>query len=584
MSSYFKYTNGDALTLNGSDYIGFFNLSGNNPYTEKAFSEESELLTWKNTFKGDVFQEKMHWNNTYSNIENVFAYYSNIFDTLNTQGVEEIVNTVDKNNLICFKGFHLFNPTIYNFENNFNLYYGMSSDTDSILNTSTYKHVEPFSSFSEWEFLDSVKTGSFFLNSAEEFKYFCSTGDKDYVLKGSFNSGNTLEVVYFKDLHPDYTTTPDYTYHIHHDPNRRIVYTVNNDYIRTYDSSNYDNCDNLPLIDQYPLIPTTTHDHILGKSQYAPNNFRFKYSDRFHTHNENNPQYIKFGKNYRTAITNNTLLIVNKYSNLTEYIFELSASEILDIDVSPYTDDVILIYTSDNSVYFQVISSPLFSESTTTILKNIQPSSNMKIRFSSVDSDQFYIYSETQFQSRSISNPEYPVGVMENGELQYYKRYKCNEAREKYNKINIKPNSYSYASNRFNVLTFSETTKTTNMYGILHNIGRIYVLKQPIINYLYSLIPDNLVKYFSDVEYSESSLGLQLNNILLNIVKDTINLFSSAEGKFIIDEQQIDVNTLEEMNIQISDLLLNGNETVNVVALQRILTTISNIQSKLIPS
>lgn len=91
-------------------------------------------------------------------------------------------------------------------------------------------------------------------------------------------------------------------------------------------------------------------------------------------------------------------------------------------------------------------------------------------------------------------------------------------------------------------------------------------------------------KYFTEVEYSESSIGLQFNNIILNIIKDTLQLLANAEGKFKLNSYVVLVNGLEEINVNMKNLLLGENETINIISLQRILTNISNIQSKLLPS
>lgn len=584
MKSYFKHTNGESLTLNGESYTGFFHIVNNVPYTDPYCKPDSEELKWKTTFRGNLFENRMEFDNSYDNVETITPYYSNVWDVLNTQGMEELGNTLNKNNLICYKGFHILNPTIYNFEINSNCFYGLSSNTDSLIGTQSYKHVEPFTEFTEWSFLDSVFTGAVFVNSSNEFKYFCSTGDKNYVLKGSFNQNVPLEIIFVEDLHPDYTETPDYTYHIHNDVEEHRFYTVNNDYIRIYDSSNYDNCENLPLIDKYPLKKTTTYEHIPNKMHFKINDFSYLCSSRFHTDNENSPLFIKFGKNYRTSVENGNLFLINKFSNVKERSFDTSSLNIVSLDISPYTDDIIVLYHTETSVNLMVIYSDEYATIQTFSLKNIEKDENTKVKFGSVDSNLIYISTANTLQTRTLTNPTYPIGKMENGELLYLKRLTPNEAKEKYNKILLKPNSFLYPSNNFNVLNFSETTKTTNMYMILHNVGRIYALKQPIANYLYSLIPSNLEKDFTTVEYSESSLGIHFNNIILNIIKDTINLLISSEGKFQLEESQIHIKSLEEMNLELQTLLMNGNETINVITIQRILTNISNIQSKLLPS
>jgi hypothetical protein len=55
MISYFKYTNGDAFTLNDVDYSGFFTIVDSVAYTGKVKDSNSELLTPKQNFISNFF-------------------------------------------------------------------------------------------------------------------------------------------------------------------------------------------------------------------------------------------------------------------------------------------------------------------------------------------------------------------------------------------------------------------------------------------------------------------------------------------------------------------------------------------------
>ena len=50
MISYFKYTAGEAFTLDGENYAGYFNVENKKAYTGKTRTASSQPLSAKNTF------------------------------------------------------------------------------------------------------------------------------------------------------------------------------------------------------------------------------------------------------------------------------------------------------------------------------------------------------------------------------------------------------------------------------------------------------------------------------------------------------------------------------------------------------
>jgi hypothetical protein len=121
------------------------------------------------------------------------------------------------------------------------------------------------------------------------------------------------------------------------------------------------------------------------------------------------------------------------------------------------------------------------------------------------------------------------------------------------------------------------------MYMLLHNVGRLYVMKQPISNRFMSSIPLNIEKFYSGISCSESSIGLYFNTSISNLIKDTLNLFNQSSGTFSIYEKKTIVKQLNDFILKTDNLYINGNETINVLTLQRIFILLTEIQSKLLP-
>jgi len=258
MTSYFKYSNGEAFILDGSDYSGFFNVNGGNAYTGKLRTSDSDKLIPKKNFISKFFLSEMELDTTYGNISNPTPYYSNVFDIFNKQELDKILDKIDRNNLLIFKSLILKNPTVYRVEENDTHFYGLSStdldsrNDDQPNGKNVYTHIDPFSNDSEWGFMDSIKMGTFLVDTHENFKYICSTGTTNYVLSGNFSNLSPLTVVSKVEL-----PHPEALHHIYNDDHHKLISFVYNDFIHVYDSSNYADCDKLLLVDVIDLVKTT---------------------------------------------------------------------------------------------------------------------------------------------------------------------------------------------------------------------------------------------------------------------------------------------------------------------------------------
>ena len=62
---------------------------------------------------------------------------------------------------------------------------------------------------------------------------------------------------------------------------------------------------------------------------------------------------------------------------------------------------------------------------------------------------------------------------------------------------------------------------------MLHNVGRLYLLKESKLLYK-SFVPLDLAKLYKQIVSCESSLGISVNSELQNLIKDTVNVFLNA--------------------------------------------------------
>lgn len=598
MTSYFKYSSGEAFTLNNSNYIGFFHIVDGIPYTDKVYSVDMMELTPKSTFMSKFYMNLGSFNTVYKGIQGLSPYYSNVFDLLNKQGLDSALKFLDEGNLTDFKGNILGNPIVYRFEENGGFFYGLSGNNDQI-NGKTNRYFT--TSFEEpWSFLDEIKTATFTVDTYDNFKYFSSNGTALYVLSGNFISPTPLVVVTSTDYHPYPPVGPtDYVYGLYNDLQAQQLFFVKTNTVDIYDTSNFDDCGNLIIVDQIQLNTTSTREYIWNLADVKWGKTPAKWTTKFTIDNSNNPQFIKFGNNVRTSISNNKLYILNKHSSEIYKQISLSdygVTEVLSLDVRNTDDNILLLYKKSNKLKvlyidseigvlddFELESIQILDGYTTEYTPTIIDVATYNIKFSDIDSDMFYIYNKFEYQTRFISNPIYPAGRLELNDLFYPLTYKWGEATIKYNLFYARWNYANDESNFYNNIVSTELAKNNKMYMLHQNIGRLFAMHQSPNDRFYNSIPLNLVANFNGTICSESTFGLYFNNSITNIVKDTVNMFIKSYGKFNIAEREVTVQKLDDLVQLSNDLYLNGNETFNVLSLQRIFLLINDLQSSLIP-
>lgn len=589
MTTYLKHTDGEAYALNGSDYVGFFHVDDGVYKTGQYKTLDSVELTPKKTFISALFSKQQHTDTTFKSISKLTPYYSNVLDILNREGLGKAFESINDNNLIIFKNLILNHPTIYQYDENDGFFYGLSSNSDILNGKRGSIDTLEFSKSGYWSFMDEIICGSFVINSNEQFKYLCSTGTTNYVLSGSFIDNKTvLDKIFEYDQHPPKTYTPEYTHYIYHDTINDKMSYVNDNYINIYDSSNYEECDNLILIDRLELKLCKTNEYIWNRIDLKWKDFNEKWTRRFRTINPNNPEFIKFGKNIRTSLNGTKLSILNKYSSDIFQVIDLSKwiqGSCLSIDVREI-DDYILILNRDVDNLFVMLIDPKNVDNTTNtqIYSVIDTLENYDIKFSSFDSNIFNLYNEKEYQTRYISNPKYPAGRLETGDLGYIDSFVWKKIDRQWGSMNWRWNSGSNLSNSYNNLLTSELIKNNEMYLLLHNVGRLYTIKQPLSDRFLTTIPLNTEKFYSGITCSESGLGLYFNTAISNLIKDTLNLFNQSMGSFSIYEKKVIISQLTDFILKTENLYINSNETINVITLQRIFILITEIQSKLLPS
>jgi len=585
MISYFKFSNGEAFTLNDVDYTGFFNVEDGVAYTERKKSIASEQLVPKNTFISDFYLNKMEFDNQFDSITETSNITANVFDVLNKVEIERLLSIINQNNLIVFKSLIVSNPQIIDFTENESYYYGLSStivDTrndDLMLGKKNISHIDPFRYEVEWAFLEKIKYGALFVKSDQTFKYLCSTGFELYTLRGSFTDGGYIEYS-VQELE-----APEEVYGIDYDEFENKISIIVLNELKVYDAINYIECETLILIDSIELGDIDSVILTWGtKKTY--NNLINKWSLKFYNIPKFSTEFIRFGNNYRTSIEGDNLTLRNKYSTdkVVDYnLKSIGIDQLLDVDIR-VIDDCILILHKKSEKFHITFFDPLDIENSLfdREIFEFNDSDNYRILFSTYDSNVFYLNSKAQSHTRMISNPTYPVGQMRENNLKYVKKEVFKNYLQKFGDCVFKWNTESLDSNSFTNYMFDSITKSNKNYLLLLNSGRIYPLRQNISNSYLSSVPLNLVKTYDGIRCSDTSFGLFFNKTISYILKDVLTLYTKATNSYLIGKNDLFLNKIREITYDTNNLYMNGNETVNVLMLQRILTLLTDLQKQIV--
>jgi hypothetical protein len=585
MISYFKFTSGEAFTLNGADYSGFFHVEEGVAYTERKKSETSEQLTPKNTFISDFYLNKMEFDNQFDSITETSDITANVFDVLNKVEMERLLSIINQNNLIVFKSLIVNNPQIINFTENDSHYYGLSStivdmrNDDLMLGKKNISHIDPFRYSPEWAFLEKIKYGALFVSSDQTFKYLCSTGFELYTLKGSFTDEGYIEYS-IQELE-----FGQEIYGIDYDEFENKITIIILGELLVYDSINYITCDTLVLIDSIKLGDVDSEILTWG-TQKAYKNLIGKWNRKFYNLTEYSTEFIRFGNNYRTSIEGDNLTLRNKYSTdkIVDFNLEsLGINQLLDVNIR-VIDDCVLILHKKSEKFHVTFFDPLDIENSLLDQEifEFNDSDNYRISFSTYDSNVFYLNSTMQSHTRMISNPTYPVGQMRENNLKYVKKETFKNYLQKFGDGVLKWNTETTDSNFFTNYMFDSITKSDKNYLFLLNSGRIYPIRQNILNSYLASVSLDLVKTYDGIRCSDTSFGLFLNKTISYILKDVLTLYTKATNSYSIGKNDVFLNKIQEITYDTNNLYMNGNETINVLMLQRILTLLTNLQKQLV--
>jgi len=523
------------------------------------------------------------------------------------------------NNLIIYSKNIIANPDLFDFlnsiENEDSYFLGLSSGKKDLRNddvkisksNSAPIQIDPYSFIDKVpgvDVLDETLDSMVFIYDDKSFNYFTTTSTSSYTFSGTFATGGSL-IRLEEDI---FEGAQRFSYDNNTDTLYALEKTTNSFILKLYDNSFVAPCRVLKLVDQITL-----KDNIIDEKVSLGNNilgYRYTEIEAIEEDEEGNPiRGREHGKDrLEQALANNVndppkIKLVNKYTFelINNIVSSNPGEEILEFDIRD-SDDSVLILTSldgfDAEVFYiyhldidkiSAVDGDYVLPFNPKELKRYKPEvvynakqDEVSIFFSGNDSNIFIINDEGAISSRFISNPENVAGFPSNKNLLYLEDMFFDSTLERFDKIQKKFNSNTLPSNNYNNLNFLVGKNSTNLFYLLHNIGRIYLMEESKLLYK-SFIPLDLKNLYEKLISCESGLGISVNSELQNIIKDTVNVFLNASvipfaevregipvlGKFI---------SYEGVDINFRDLEFHDNEEVNYDTVSRVFDQIYKLQ------
>jgi len=591
MIGYFKYTTGNAFTLSGDDYTGLFNIVDGVAYTGKSRTSSSKILSANDTFLANCFLNEFEFDRTTTPVDRSVIKSPAISprNVIDQTFVDTNLQLLNHNNLHLYALSIISNPDILDFGNSTqtggSYFLGVSSSSIDLRNNdlSLAKsndfpvQIDPFNGVDkipDVDVLDETVDSQLFVYDDESYFYFTTTPTNSYTFSGSFVQNGGLV-----RIHDDpFEGNSKFTY----DNNTDVLYSLGEgNVLSLYDNSFINPCRVFKLVDRVTLPFTPLNDtveignNLLGyRAQSAEqenvqiqihDKNSLKFIDRIYT---NDPSETILAFDIRDS--DDSILVITDLGDITNYTYNM------------YHIDVDMLGKADAG--YMLINPKIINRYVPEYEYNA--TNEIAVYFSGSDSNIFTLNDEGSISTRFISNPAHAAGIPAVDNLLYLKDMYFDTTRERFDKIEKKFNSNLLKSNFFNNINLILAKNSSNLFYLLHNIGRIYLFKDSSLQYK-NYIPLDLPNLYEKITSCESSLGISLNSELQNIIKDTISIYLNG-SKIPVKEIVKGIPILrkyisyEGIDLNFRDFEFHENEEVTYDSISRVFNEIYQLQAAII--
>ena len=597
MISYFKYTNGEHFTLNGSRYIGMFNVPEGSKaaYTQTVKGGSSLELEPLNRYETDMFLDRLDNNRTLNvdiNIEDA-GLIANM--PLNYNSLYKSLDILDNNNKILHAANIQGSLNLVNLSNLDIRYYAISSSTldidipdDEASIKTQSMHIDPFAGDNELAFLDSAVSSNIQMGPTGAFIYACTfingSGELETrEIKGhAYNNDELLTLVGPGDGVTEASNI------IYNAPNN-AVYVVKDGKVVAYDYDIYIHNGGRVKVDEFDII---TSEGVISKGdEYicAGRNYYCILTEDEGYGTVEDDTLREFATIEIRALTDNELYdTIDLYKegvfNLIDYDMRVADDMILLIDgKNPDRERsrLIIIDLPYHKVYGAGVTvnvDNFFKGSVSTDPENPEPNTgypkfhDVTLNFSDIDSNLFFVFEEATkaSQTRYINVPadiiwyESAQGNLGgNTEVPLNKLLYLNPVNYedttteifggtqlKFNTFGMKSNYIEKGAEKSLLIGPKWVSGAITPVLFIHYVGRLYVItpgdgfSEKAIDKLNN--PDykdkqytnskNITQYLLNArDRNNTYIGLTLNIIFLYILEDTISLYNEYADILIYD-------------------------------------------------
>ena len=225
------------------------------------------------------------------------------------------------------------------------------------------------------------------------------------------------------------------------------------------------------------------------------------------------------------------------------------------------------------------------------IYRNDDSIIDLDVSFSDYDSNLFTLKDNGNVTERMVTNPVPITSFLDPKDLLFPPAILF-DSPYKFNTNNWKFNTNLLESNRVAFIDALTDTFKEKTYVYYHNVGRVYFSTGALNKKRISLVPADLESFFNPDIFDticETGLGINLNVLIQDILRDTINIYNNftripttdtIQGVKVFGDYKIST----PLDIDTRNFYFHSNESVNYLSINRVFSKLFELQKTIYDS
>lgn len=225
------------------------------------------------------------------------------------------------------------------------------------------------------------------------------------------------------------------------------------------------------------------------------------------------------------------------------------------------------------------------------IYRNDDSIIDLDVSFSDYDSNLFTLKDNGNVTERMVTNPVPITSFLDPKDLLFPPAILF-DSPYKFNTNNWKFNTNLLESNRVAFIDALTDTFKEKTYVYYHNVGRVYFSTGALNKKRISLVPADLESFFNPDIFDticETGLGINLNVLIQDILRDTINIYNNftripttdtIQGVKVFGDYKIPA----PLDIDTRNFYFHSNESVNYLSVNRVFSKLFELQKTIYDS